>query len=243
FLGLADQVRASSGTAVLLFAALVLLLRGTVPAPRRLLLGAALVAGTLLPGVAVRSVVAERDAYLARAGVEHRRPEMGNVLWHSVYIGFGYLPNDRGITYLDEVAMAKVRSVDPRAPYLSPRYTGILRVEVLRLVREEPLFVLRTLAAKGAVVLGFVLLFANVGLLGAAAHRPGWRTHLPFWAAMGFTALPGLIAIPALYYLLGTAAFATLYGLVMIDGALEAGVLRSLPTFRGRSRALSAEAP
>ena len=41
-------------------------------------------------------------------------------MWHSIYIGLGYLPNDLGLRYRDDVATAKVRELAPDSGYLTP---------------------------------------------------------------------------------------------------------------------------
>lgn len=228
-LGAADHVRVGAGTAVLLFAGGTLLLHRELSRGARAALVAVLLAGAMVPHLFFRSVVAERDAYIARAAPAYRPPAVGNPMWHSLYIGLGYVPNRHGIEYRDEVAIARVRAVAPHAAYLSPEYTRVLRDEVLRLAREEPGFVLRACAAKAAKLLLYLAAFANVGLLLAPRYAPGWRVQLPFAAAVAFSSLQGMIAVPAPHYLLGAFAFATLWALLVIDRAVEQGVLRVLP--------------
>ena len=96
-------------------------------------------------------------------------------MWHSVYIGLGYLPNDLGIRYRDDFAIAKVNELAPDSGYLTPQYEAVLRGEVARVAREHPGFVLRTVVAKLWALGVHLLWFANIGLL-AAAWRPKRRS-------------------------------------------------------------------
>ena len=77
------------------------------------------------------------------AGVTSWSDPSGHPFWHTVYIGLGVVPNRYGITYSDSVAAAYVRSVDPSAPYVGPRYEAILRSRVLHLLTSDPGFILR----------------------------------------------------------------------------------------------------
>ncbi len=103
---------------------------------------------------------------------------------------------------------------------LSPEYERILRHQTLRIARDHPLFILATLFAKVRVVLFLLLCWANLGLLAALFYPKDRAMESAFWAALAFTSLFGVIAVPQVQYLLGFMAFATLYGLVSLDYAL-----------------------
>ena len=220
--GVADQVRSLIATPVLVFILLTLALDGATARRRRIACAAVLLVGALLPRLYAAHLVSERDAFV-RATPGARPPVvLGNAMWHPLYIGFGYLPNRHGITYSDEAAIARVKSVDPGAPYLSPRYTAILRDAVLRLVREDPWLVARTVAAKALRVLLILALFAHVGLLLAFRKPRGWRAELPFVGAVGLAAVPGVVGLPVLHYIVGALAFAVVYGAIAVEAAAPA---------------------
>lgn len=86
---------------------------------------------------------------------------------------------------------------------------------------QHPLFILVTLIAKLRIVLFLLLCWSNGGLLAAAFYPKGWATESAFWSALIFSSLFGIVAIPQVQYLLGFMAFATLYGIVSMDYALE----------------------
>lgn len=215
--GVADEVRSLIGTPVLLFVLLALALDAAAPRRRRLVLAAALLAGTALPRLYADRLERARDAFVRAAAAGRPPPERGDAMWHPAYIGLGYLPNRYGIVYRDESAIEKVRSVDPRAPYLSPRYTSILRDEVVRIAREDPWLVARTVAAKALRVALYLAAFANAGLLLALARPRSWRLELPFAAAAALAAVPGVVGLPVLHYVVGALAFAALYGALSVE--------------------------
>ena len=227
--GVADEVRSLIGTPVLLFVLLVLALDAAAPRRRRLLFAGALLLGTAIPRVYADRLTGERDDFVRTAAAGRLPAERGDAMWHPAYIGLGYLSNRHGITYSDESAIARVDAVDPRAPYLSPRYTSILRGEVVRIALEDPGLVARTVAAKGFRILLFLALFANAGLLLALARPRDWRTEVPFAGATALAALPGGVGLPVLHYVVGALAFAALYGAVSVEAGSGSSVPRPAP--------------
>ncbi|MBI4532289.1 MAG: hypothetical protein HY709_12300, partial [Candidatus Latescibacteria bacterium] len=225
-IGTAHYLRSHAGTAVVIFIVSLLILYCRMHRREKLILAAALGAGVLVPIVYFQTLLDRRDAYLMSHYPEHRQVLRHHVFWHSVYIGLGFLNNTYGIQYLDEVAIEKVRSISPDVVYLSQEYETTLRNEVLRLMKDAPLFVLTNVFAKIGVISFYLLVFANVGLLTAVLHPKTWSLELAFWIGMAFNALFGILIIPNPPYLLGFIAFATLYGIVSINHTIESGVWR-----------------
>jgi hypothetical protein len=226
-LGAGQVVRAQSATPILLFMGCALILdRGRSWVQRAGVL-ALIVAGFLVPLTYFHTLLDRRDAWLAERQPGYVQPLKQHPKWHSIYIGLGYLPNDLGIVYRDDVATAKVYELDPDSGYLTPRYESVLRGEVARIARERPGFVVRTVLAKLWAMGGHLLLFANVGLL-AAAWRPKPRSiEIAFWLALGVSALPGVLVMPYSKYVMGFVAVAALYGVASV-GALTVADLREL---------------
>ena len=108
----------------------------------------AVVMGLLLPTVYFASLVKQRNAYLAQQLPEYEPIPARHPLWHNLYMGLGYLENDHGITYLDDAAITRARALSPGVGYMTPAYQQTLRGEVVRITREDPVFVARTLLAK-----------------------------------------------------------------------------------------------
>jgi hypothetical protein len=167
------------------------------------------------------NMMKKRDLYLTKKGSIYEPFTRGHAFWHSAYIGFGFLSNEYGIKYKDESGIEKVRSISPKTRYLSQEYEGIARAEVFRLIKKHPLFVTQTIFAKLGVILFYFLIFSNLGLVAVALHRKTWQLEVAFFGAMVFNALFGIIAVPDYRYLMGFIAFATLYGIVSLDDAIE----------------------
>jgi hypothetical protein len=72
-------------------------------------------------------------------------------LFHTAYIGLGYLHNDFGIRFKDGVASARVQSEDPGTVYMSHRYETIIRRAYFSFLEAHPLEALRQYAAKAVV--------------------------------------------------------------------------------------------
>lgn len=222
FLGLTDTIRSQASLPVLGLAALVLLLRSPTWRPRsRAAAIAVLLAGTAIPHIGYRIAQLRRDAWLEQRVAGYQAPIAAHPFWHTAYIGFGFLSNEHGIVYRDDSAAARAHELDPAAPFVSPRYEAVLRGEVARLVREDPVFVVETVAAKGGALGLFLLLFMNVGLLALLRRREPARWHVPWWAGLALGAAPAIIALPVRPYVLSFMAIAALYGATCVDVAFR----------------------
>ncbi len=220
--GLAGLVRVDAALPLPVFAAALTLARAGETRARRALLLAILVCATVLPGQGMRLVERGRDQFLARAVPGYVPPMHTHVLWHSVYIGLGFLENEYGLRYKDGIAVAFVDRVRPGTPVYTAEYDAVLRREVLRLALHDPAFVGKTVMAKVGILAFYLLVFGNVGLVAARRARKPGRLDLSFAAAGLTAALPGLLAIPRTQYLEGFIALTILYALVSIDWALMA---------------------
>jgi hypothetical protein len=166
-------------------------------------------------------IMKQRDIYLRKNGSAYEPFTRGHAFWHSVYIGFGFLSNEYGIKYKDEIGIEKVRSISPKTRYLSQDYEMIIRGEVFNLIKNHPLFVTQTIFAKLGVIIFYFLIFCNAGLIAVVLHRKTWQLEIAFISALMFNALFGILVIPDYRYLMGFIGFTTLYGIVSIDDAIE----------------------
>lgn len=165
----ASSIRSEAGLGVAIAALGVVLLH----APewrRRLLVGAAVVLAYLsIRPLTINALQAYRDheirAYIRTHSIWHESSSTGHPFWHSAYIGLGYLPNRWGIFWSDASAADYVHRVDPKAPYLSARYSSILEHRYFTILREDPGFVLRTYAKKAAIELNQALGHFVLGLI------------------------------------------------------------------------------
>lgn len=223
-IGYANLVRTHAGTGTLIF--LVVLALGSRPRPwrERVAFCGLLLAGMLAAQAHFAVLFHERDRFLEATASrplalpdgctvrtaqvpEHR----SHPVWHSVYIGFGFLHNSHDIHYDDGCAWKRVRELQPQTPYLSREYEQILKNEVLRLWTSDPNFVSRTLAAKCGVVGWYLLRTAWLGLLLAFFLPSTLFVDVGFLLTATFYALPGIIVMPIEEYVLGTFATATVF--------------------------------
>jgi hypothetical protein len=144
-----------------------------------------------------------------------------------VYIGLGFLENEYGIKYRDEVAVDKVRAISPGTVYLSKDYERILRNEVFKLIIGHPLFLAVTVSAKAGVIIFYLIISANLGLITLPFNTGRWPLKYSFWSAMAFNALFGILVVPDYRYLLGFMAIACLYGVMSIYQMMEHGNVRN----------------
>jgi len=213
-LGTANAVRGHAGTAALLFSCLLIFFQVSARTTRKLILFLCLLGGMVVPKLFFAREVARRDAFLSTQCPGYGTLSAQHPMWHVVFLGFGYLQNDYGISWSDGAAYQKVQSIAPGTTYGSVRYEQILRREVLQLVRQHPWFVFLTVTSKLGVVLALVALGINIGALAAISTPKPWAVELSFWTAILFSGLFALLAIPAPAYLLGLISFAVLYGIV-----------------------------
>ncbi len=216
-----NWLRSQAGTGVVLFMAILLLAGLTVPLKSRLLLLLCLFAGMPLPALAFKTVENRAEAYMIAHQPGYQPLIQQHVVWHSVYIGLGYLTNEYGIAYHDEIAAAKVASIDPTVPYCSAEYERILKRATLQFVRAHLNFTMETVAAKCGVLLYLFVRYANIGLYFAWRYRRPRALDAAFWTAIGVGLLPGLLVVPYANYATGFTAFAVLYAIVCINAALE----------------------
>jgi len=255
--GWVSSVRANSGLAIAVPAAIVLLLRRW-PLWR------------LLPGLALLILAyISINAFVFTAIREDRNHRMGNQvatalrreqpsphIWHTMYIGLGYLPNDYGIRYEDGVANARVQRDAPGTGYLSARYDAVIRAAYFDVLGQHPLEVIKQYAAKIVAVtaetapyLLIVLLTLPAMLLLGRDRRAAKRWALLSLPAIVVGFLPAMIAIPVEPYeqgLYGVIGAMGIVGLCWVLGQLEAeirihGSIRPMLTVLRRARSSSTD--
>jgi hypothetical protein len=157
-----------------------------------------------------RSLMARRDAALAKVG-ETARAVNSHPLWHTLYIGLGFIPNSEVPEYRDGVAGDKVRSIDPSVAYTSAKYQAILRGELWRLLKRRPMLVVGIVAAK----VGIVFLLASILLYPARrlifVEKSALWLDAAFVLTMAMSAMNGIVAVPRASYLLTFLCLSFLY--------------------------------
>jgi hypothetical protein len=215
FLGLMNTIRLHGGTAALLFIGILLFAGMKTQLARRLALGAFLLAGFLLPLGAMHIVTSHRDGFLT----EKQPGYVTSVhpFWHSIYTGMGFLSNTEIPGYNDNVSIDAARRVDPKVVECSREYEQILRNATVHFIFHSPkslFFFWMTLCAKLGVVLGYFVIFANVGIVSALRYRKPLVLELAFAGALLYGLLPGLLVVPYPDYLLEFITLSALYGAV-----------------------------
>ena len=221
----ASSIRSEAGLGVATAAVALVLVRER-KWRRRLAVGALVAAAylTIRPGL-IKGVETYRDH--AIASYIHANPGWSSVsgsghpFWHSAYIGLGYLPNRWGIIWKDQSAEAAVHRVDPKAPYLSARYSSILEHRYFHILRSDPGFVLRTYATKAGVEANQALrrFLSGLVLLPALLLFGRRRRLLAGWALLVLPTLAIQFAAPIL----------TLPGVYGVGFLSAVGLLALLP--------------
>lgn len=220
-LGISQFVRAHSATAVLLFMVVVLLFTKT-ELRKKLVLFSFLGIGLSISAIFFHVQLNNRDSYLQ----QHESgppPERRHIFWHSAYIGLGFIDNPYVEEYRDEVAFEKVKSINPAIQISSKEYEEVLKNEVIHFISSHPTFFVMNIGAKSGVMILYLIMFANIGLVLSFFYKKPWQIELAFMIAMLFNSLFGLIVVPDPKYVLGFISFAAIYGIFSINFALESG--------------------
>jgi hypothetical protein len=227
---LGHSIRAHSATAIVLTFSILFFLKKQWQMREKWISLIIIVIGILSIWLFFKARFVERNAYLSQQQPNYVVPPQAHPFWHNVYIGFGFLENDYGIRYQDQIAYDKAKEISPTVVLLNDDYERILRDEVFAIVKKNPLFVVRTVSAKAGVIGFYLMLFMNTGLFCALRYGLKWQMEIALWAGMLFNTLPGFLAVPYIPYLTGSFAFAVIYGAMQVDNAIKQGFLKKSST-------------
>ena len=181
----------------------------------------ALLIGLVVGQLHIKYELEKRNNYLQSHSIVVQNDPIDHTFWHNIYMGFGFISNDKSLEFSDSCSHKKVIKINPQATYLKDEYESILRNEVLRLVFKSPHYALRVIFAKLGVLLYFLLLFANVGLIAAYYYPKPLYIEISYWGMIIISSLPGILTIPITTYLLGFISASSLYGIHSIIYALN----------------------
>jgi hypothetical protein len=244
-----SSIRSQSGLAVVIAAAIVLLTRRWRwwrALPALALLAVTYISITALLFGAIR---ANREHWLGSRAI-NKSESAAHPLWHTVYIGLGYLPNNYGLHYNDRIAGELLRREAPGAPSLSAREATVMRHAFFVFAREHPVEVLRQYGAKALVTtadsapyLMLMLLTMPAMLLLGPRRRIRRRWLVITLPAVVIAFLPAMVAIPLQGYEEGLYGAVGVLGIVGLCWALERGETsaRNRGGLRPALRALRAE--
>ena len=68
--------------------------------------------------------------------------------WHCILIGMGYIDNDYGLYYSDDSGKELMEKIDPSIVYNSEEYFDACKREALKIIKDDPVFVLKGLVTK-----------------------------------------------------------------------------------------------
>jgi hypothetical protein len=224
----ASSIRAQAGLPVLIGAALIVLRRQWPGWQRGGAIVLCVVAYLSFSTIAMAGARAVRESQLD-GGTLVGEAGRSHPFWHTAYIGLGYLPNDWDIHYFDDIGYRDVLRVDPKAKFLGPAYSRILRERYFSLLGGHPVYGAKVYGAKflGALrpavpaLLALVLLVP--WLLLVDTRRARWRRDALFVLIAGLVALASpMLATPFSAYLLGWLG-AVLLAAILASGAVLSG--------------------
>lgn len=212
-------VRSHAATAVLLFVWFAVLFMKEKLAKKGLFL-LVLALGFSIPTLYFKMAVENRNAYLKQTSSSAVYDDV-HTFWLPIYVGLGYLKNDFGLTFNDSVGYQIAREKSPGVNYLSREYEEIIKNETIKFISSHPLFFLKSILAKGMVLVLYFVLAANIGILASLKHPKPWPIEAAFFIALLFSSLFGLLVIPSPKYVLGFIVIAMIYGIFSVCYALQ----------------------
>lgn len=190
-----SSIRSQAGLPIFLAAAIVTVLRVRQWLPRLAFVAVLAVAYIAISGLALHQIRHHRDLSAGKNLTQRYSTSHG--LWHPAFLGLGFLPNNLGITWNDQVAFEAAKRKNPSAEYLSPDYERTVRSLYFTAVREHPGFALRVYLSKTAVVV--------------------WDAFRQFWLA--FFILPAMLMVPT-----RVRAEMRLFGLLLVPAIFLGGI-------------------
>jgi hypothetical protein len=161
--GWLSSIRPNSGLPIMIASAIVLVIHR--PRSWRVLAVSALMLVIAYTSIGTFAFSALRTDSNHRLSATVRREQPAPHVWHTLYIGLGYLPNSSGIRYKDQLAAARVRHDAPGTPYLSSRYVSVIRSAYFDTVSTHPLAVFWQYTAKAIVTTADMFPYLLLSLL------------------------------------------------------------------------------
>ncbi len=222
YIGTAHYIRAYSSVPTLVFM-LFLLAIVRIEMGKKVLITLSLLFGLSAAMFYFSSVYNEYVQYSQKNLPECTIAKKGHVFWHAAYCGLGFLrfANKDDIEWSDSCGEARALSINPQATIdKTDLYESILKKEVFKIIKEQPLFVLFTFWAKLGILLFYFFIFAHLGILAACIYHLPWYMYAAFFCALAMSALFPLLTVPVYSYSLGFIAFAALFAVVSINNFL-----------------------
>lgn len=229
-IGTCNLIRSHSGTGLLIFLMIYLLLQpsNNCSFHKKICVVGALLFFCTLPGLYIKFIQHQRDGWLLAHHIKSDSYISSHVFWHNVYMGLGYVrDNPYHIQWNDQYGFDLANRIDPgmhvSSNQIPPNYDSIIRNEFFSLLQKDPLFVAKTLLLKMIQTFGMILLFFNVGifLVFSKKFRPNNALSLAFIVTVCFCLLPGILVWPFPMYLTSAMGFAMISTWLMVSNYFE----------------------
>ena len=173
----------------------------------------------------ISSLETERDDYLSYSNniikaekiIKKEGGTGHHMIWHVVYIGFGFLNNPYKIEYYDSVAIAKAKLIQPNVVLFTNQYESLLKNEVINILKTDPGFVAKTIFAKSGVVILFLLVFSNIGIIYIFKSLRNLTFTIPIIVCLIFNFSFPLLAYPWMNFSLGTICTVVVWSVISMD--------------------------
>lgn len=155
---------------------------------------------SFIPNFLKKEIINKRDSYIKVNATDKYVDRSNHVIWHSIYIGLGFISNKYVSEYKDQQAIDKVNEILPNAVYCSKEYETVLKNEFFKILKASPLLVLGVTIIKALIILLINIAILNIQIL--RLNKNNILISLPFILAIGFSMLPGILTVPRLNYIL-----------------------------------------
>ncbi len=181
--------------------------------------------GLGLPYIFKHQIIQLRNKTLIQRGYDSRLFSgfmYSHIFWHGMYLGLGYdKENKYGIkwsdvygynTVRDEIKLKNIQNI-PKINALSmpQKYEEIMMRKYIYILKEDPIFILKTYFKKLLDTLSKTFIFFHIGFLGVFYKRQK-EYIFPFIIMMLFYSIPGVLFWPYYAYLTGLISSFTIIG-------------------------------
>lgn len=219
-LGFVHYIRAYSGLPAAVFVCCIII-TARLKWVDKIIAAMIVLVGYCVPYLFFSHIYAQYGAYASTVFPTTQINLKQHVLWHTIYVGFGFLNNNLGIVWDDTCAAQTVHALAPHVAYTSQAYEDVLKCQVGDLIRYHYFFALQTLFAKLGVLCMYLVRYAHIGLIAAWYYRKPWHLDAVFVFTLCTSCIFPLVAIPQYMYALSFITCASLYGIVSINYALS----------------------
>lgn len=124
---------------------------------------------------------------------------------HGLLVGLGYVTNDEGLVWNDNIAKTMAEQECPDIVYLGPDYYNCVRDIVIKLIINNPNLLIRNILAKFEATIQITFSFFGYALLALVAlYTIRWPSiYLIFGVMLVLNAAPSILTIPYPSYLQG----------------------------------------